>query len=76
MIPDAPWIRKAETEGVGDPDPVFCPRCTQECETIYMDEFGEEFGCEKCIRTKDAWEWREEIREAEREEFEEHNRID
>lgn len=65
QIPDAPWIREAETYGVGA-DPVYCPICGEECETIYADLNGEVFGCDQCIMKQDAWEWAEEQREAER----------
>ena len=76
QIPDAPWIREAETKGVDDYEPVFCPVCDEECETIYRDKFGEVFGCENCITTQESYEWAEAQRESEREEFEEHNRRD
>ena len=74
QIPDAPWIREAETNGVPDDDPVFCPVCDEECETIYKDNFGEVFGCEHCISTQESYEWAFEQREAEKEDFEEHSK--
>lgn len=67
MIPDAPWIRDAEINGVGEPEEVHCPICGEECETIYADQNGEVFGCENCIMQQDAWEWAEEKREEEHE---------
>ena len=75
-IPDAPWIRKAETEGTGDPPPVKCPCCGEECTTVYLDDGGDVFACNWCVEEKDAYEWFEEQREAERDDFLEHNRID
>ena len=66
MIPDAPWIREAERDGFGDPDPVECPICGEECDTIYADQNGDVFGCDRCVMTQDAWDWREEQREADR----------
>ena len=65
QIPDAPWIRKAERDGVGDP-PVCCPCCEEECTTIYRDQWGNVFACNKCIEEQDAWEWAEEERLASR----------
>lgn len=62
-IPDAPWIRDAEINGVPDSDPVICPVCDEECEDIYLDRNGDVCGCEHCMRIRDAWEWMEEMRE-------------
>ena len=70
-LPDAPWIRKAETEGYPFDGPdyaVKCPVCDAECETIYEDAYGTVAGCDKCLIWKDAWEWYEEKREADRDE--------
>ena len=49
-----------------EPDPVICPVCGDECDTIYADQNGEVFGCERCVMKQDAWEWAEERKEAER----------
>ena len=66
QIPDDPRIRDAEMYGMppydDGPDPV-CPICGKDCETIYMDKDGDVFGCDQCIRTKDAWEWQDEHKE-------------
>ena len=35
--------------------PVFCPICGEECDTIYKDRDGTIFGCENCVTTQDAW---------------------
>ena len=75
-IPDAPYIVEAERDGYPSREPVTCPCCGEECETIYADQYGNVFGCEQCVMTQDADEWAEEQREAEREEFEEHNRTE
>lgn len=68
QIPDAPWIRQAEMYGYppDEPEPVKCPICNDECETIYEDAYGTVVGCDQCLVWKDAWEWAEERREAER----------
>ena len=76
QIPDAPWIRDAEQNGMPSPEEVYCPECGEECETIYIDPSGYCCGCDKCLKAKDAWEWAEEQRESEREWQEEHNHID
>ena len=60
QIPDAPWIRDAELNGMPGPEPdeVECPCCGQKCESIYTDRLGwEALGCENCIRERDAWDW-------------------
>lgn len=72
MIPDAPWIREAEQNGMPSPEPVFCPECGEECETIYVAPGGYACGCDKCLKAKDACEWEEEQREKERTWFQEH----
>lgn len=61
-LPDAPWIRDAMINGVPEPDPVHCPICGEECDTIYFDRNGEIFGCEECIKTRDAYDWAEDER--------------
>lgn len=56
-LPDAPWIRDAEQNGVNEAPEVFCPCCGKVCEAICVDINGVACGCNNCIRTKDAWEW-------------------
>ena len=36
-----------------------CPVCGQECETIVLDVYGDAVGCMECIKTVDAYLWRE-----------------
>ena len=36
-LPDAPWIVDAEQNGYPHAEPVKCPVCGKECETIYQD---------------------------------------
>jgi formylmethanofuran dehydrogenase subunit B len=76
QIPDAPWIRDAEQNGWETGEEIECPVCGKACDTIYFDAFGSEIGCENCITTQDSWDWMNEKREAEREDFEEHRRRD
>ena len=66
QIPDAPWIRDAEMYGVPADDPVKCPICGEECEEIILDMDDTVVGCDRCIVRKDAWDWAEEQREADR----------
>lgn len=66
QIPDAPWIREAERDGMPSPPPVYCPVCGEECNTIFMDRDREVFACDVCIREMDAGEWQEEERLADR----------
>jgi len=68
-IPDAPWIRDAEMNGMPHPETVYCPCCGERCFTIYEGS-GLVFGCEKCVKERDAAEWLEQKRTEEREEHE------
>lgn len=68
QLPDAPWIRDAELNGVGPAeDPPKCPVCGEECEEIYeTKEYGEVLGCDRCILIRDAWDWQAQKEEDER----------
>ena len=74
QIPDAPWIRDAELNGVPSAEPVECPECGEECEEIYLDPSGYCCGCNRCLRAVDAWDWFSERRQAEIDDFLEHRR--
>ena len=39
-----------------EPEYPHCPVCGAECGTVYMNNIGEIFGCDECVRTDDAWE--------------------
>lgn len=57
MIPDAPWIRDAELNGVPADDPIICPCCGAEAERFFFYNGGTDIiGCDSCIESKDAWE--------------------
>ena len=63
-LPDAPWIRDAESRGyVSDLPEVNCPVCGQSCATIYIDQKNEPCGCENCISTRTSMDWLEETLE-------------
>ena len=55
--PDAEYIREAERVGMPSPEPVECPECGAICETIYTDAAGYAYGCDKCLKTRDAADW-------------------
>ena len=59
MIPDAPWIRDAENNGVDDKDYTwYCPVCGAENpERFYLDDFGDVCACDECVDTTDALDW-------------------
>lgn len=52
-----PDITRANLTGYphGDPEYPICPLCGAECETIYINGYGEIIGCDDCTRTKSAW---------------------
>lgn len=58
-IQNAPWIRDAEAFGMDDPEPVLCPNCHEECETLFVSSDGDVLGCENCVTTNDAFDWME-----------------
>lgn len=59
MIPDAPYIREAETFGMPDNgEEPKCPVCGSETDSYYVLQ-GEVLGCPNCIDIEDAYDWRE-----------------
>lgn len=59
-FPDAPYIVKAQQEGVYSPDPVLCPVCKRRCQLIFKSPDNEVFACDNCVKRVDAYEWAEE----------------
>ena len=57
-IGDHPAIQNALATGFSDGVRYWphCPVCGEECDTLYIDRYGEVFGCEECVETRDAWE--------------------
>ena len=59
-LPDSPAIVDAEQNGYPVADPVICPECGEECETVYVDRHGDRltvFGCDRCLKSMDAYDW-------------------
>lgn len=58
-IPDDPVIQRMERFGVPMPElpEPTCPICGKECETIYQDGTGDVIGCDRCVKSQDAWDW-------------------
>lgn len=58
MVPDAPWIRDAENNGMPDCPNPDCPVCgAKEVERFYFyktDLYREILGCENCILSEAA----------------------
>ena len=54
-IPDAPWIRETENDGLPDMPPIHCPFCGEEVEFFYIDVTGEVVGCDRCVTTDDPY---------------------
>ena len=55
-LPDAPWIRDAEINGVPDSPEIRCPYCGKEAESFFKDKkTGEIIGCNECIEMVDAY---------------------
>ncbi len=63
---DAPYIVEAETIGYGEENPI-CPICGQYCEEIYYTKVrSDPIACDRCLISRNAWEWQEEKKENER----------
>lgn len=57
-IPDAPWIRDAEKNGMPEDPAPICPCCGEETDRYYLDRDGDIIGCEYCIRSVDAYKYK------------------
>lgn len=58
MIPDAPWIRDAENNGIDDKEYTwYCPVCGAENpERIYTFN-GDVWACDQCLESQDGIDW-------------------
>ena len=60
ILPDAPWIREAETYGPGDYEEIHytCPVCGEdEPEDFAFDRSGDIIGCNCCCHFGNAYEY-------------------
>ena len=57
QIPDAPWIRDAELNGMPDAPDVKCPYCDAINPDTFYVQNGVVMGCSECMDAKDPWEW-------------------
>jgi hypothetical protein len=63
-LPDAPWIRDAELNGIPEAEDFFCPVCGAENPEKFYVVDGEVIGCESCVNTQDAYDWHDRHRSA------------
>lgn len=57
QLPDAPYIRDAELNGMPEDVTFNCPICNAENpDTFYLVD-GEIVGCDQCMESSDAWKW-------------------
>ena len=57
-LPDAPWIRDAETNGMPEDEKIYCPVCgAEDPEDFILDDGGDIIGCECCTRKVNAYEY-------------------
>ena len=59
-LPDAPWIRDAETNGMPEAEEIeyVCPVCGAENpEDFCLDRDGDIIGCRECCGFHDAYEY-------------------
>jgi len=62
-LPDAPWIRDAELNGVDAPDDYHCPVCGEDNPEWFYIQDGELLGCEFCVEQVSAADWADAHRE-------------
>ena len=51
------------TELPPERDPFFCPICGEDCDELYLDNYGEIVGCDNCIREISVYDYKEENKE-------------
>lgn len=57
QLPDAPYIRDAEVNGMPEAEHYYCPICDgEDPETFYVLD-GQIVGCDMCTASVDAWDW-------------------
>lgn len=55
QIPDAPWIRDAENNGMPDAGDYYCPLCNAENPEYFFVSGGEVIGCTECVDKVDPY---------------------
>lgn len=63
-LPDAPWIRDAELNGMPEAEDFYCPICGAENPEKFYEINGEVIGCESCVNSHDAYDWYDKHRSA------------
>ena len=58
-LPDAPWIRDAEINGMPEVKHPRCPICGSEESDYFYVSGGEVVGCECCIDKIEVWDLQE-----------------
>lgn len=60
-LPDAPWVRDAELNGMPFTPQPGCPVCGwDEPEEFYINEYHEIIGCDHCVKAVEAYDYRTE----------------
>lgn len=56
-LPDAPWIRDAEINGMPEAETIYCPVCGAEDPDYLIIVDGDVVGCECCTERVNAYDW-------------------
>lgn len=58
-LPDAPWIRETERDGMPEAETIYCPVCgAEDPEDFFTDNTGiDVIGCSCCMKRVNAWDW-------------------
>ncbi len=56
-LPDAPWIREAETFGMPESKVCRCPICGEEWPEYFFTAGLEVLGCSECVERNDSEDW-------------------
>lgn len=60
-LPDAPWIRDAETNGVPCVEKPKCPVCGSDDSDYFYADGSEVVGCDCCLRRIEVWDYVDDI---------------
>lgn len=56
-LPDAPWVRDAELNGMPQADDFVCPICGAEAPDEFYLIGGDVVGCSECVQRVDGWDY-------------------